>query len=194
MDNRKIEQSILNIRLPEIIESIVEVFGDEHREVVLDRLKDVTFFGRVSNLESISKGIDVALFNATNVYFDCEQSQDSENKMEQAQKRIEELKNVKDVLQKNQDKINSLNEENKLFCSLRLQECLDLFPNNPELQEDVFYFCMNYNGGISDFYINEFSRLLNVDKSELLHNEDYISILNCAKKNQRDARLFFRSD
>ena len=43
-DNREIEEIVLGIRLPEILEAIIEVFGEEYRDIILDRAKNITFF------------------------------------------------------------------------------------------------------------------------------------------------------
>lgn len=183
MDNREIEEIVLGIRLPEILEAIIEVFGEEYRDIIIERSKDVTFFGRVSNTSFTKMYIDVVIKSLTNFCIECQDNLYEYDKIEEAKERIKELQEIKVILNECADKILKLERRKDNVISDKLEEFRELFPNKKGWIYTIYSFCMEYDGiNINEFYKKHFADLLGINTTDLIKNQDFNLILDYAKE------------
>ena len=188
MDNREIEEIVLGIRLPEILEAIIEVFGEEHREIILDRAKNITFFGRETSSKSTEMYVDLAIKSLTDFCDNCPIDKNRDEQISIAKQRIDDLLKVKQALKDHCDEFSKIKSEEEKLISEKIEECCKCLPNDPSLKYAVYSFFegpkLKYiwkDDGIevvlSDNDIEVFSYLLETDKDSLRQNNNFKTII-----------------
>jgi len=188
MDNREIEEIVLGIRLPEILEAIIEVFGEEYRDIILERSKDVTFFGRVASSNSTEMYTDLAIKSLTDFCDNCPIDKNRDEQISIAKQRIDDLLKVKQALKEHYKQYYKIKNEEEKLISEKLEECSKLLPNNPSLKYAVYSFLegpeLKYIWKdddivfLSDNDTELFSYLLETNKDNLRQNEIFKLIIN----------------
>jgi len=192
MDNREIEEIVLGIRLPEILEAIIEVFGEEYRDIILERSKDVTFFGRVASSNSTEMYTDLAIKSLTDFCDNCPIDKNRDEQISIAKQRIDDLLKVKQALKEHYKQFSQIKNEEEKLISEKLEECSKLLPNNPSLKYAVYSFLegpeLKYIWKdddivfLSDNDTELFSYLLETNKDNLRQNEIFKLIIKYKKQ------------
>ncbi len=194
MDNRDFTEGLINIDIPGITEAVVEVFGEQNRDKIAERIANITFFYRGTN-KTVHNFIDQALINLESEDF-------SELPISKVIERRTFLKQAKSEIEDKIWKQHTLEQDYYRTEDDVVKQCYDQIP--PEILQDIqkelgYFLRCNGTNEVYEYYFKKFAPYFGNPSTieELRQNADFRVILEHLGKinetrsayNKEDARL-----
>ena len=184
MDNKYIDENLLKIDFPGVIDALVEVFGEQHRQRIENKIKETTFISRASIPST--KRYTQTLINSLKQHKEkLEETPENKQEIENISQRISTLEEILKELTSKEIIENTLKKQRNTAVDYKIQETIAslrvYLPKN--IQGEIHYFCAEYNGSLDDYYFKAFAPYFGnpTSKLELYQNSEFKKIIDCAE-------------